>query len=289
MGQEFATEPQNAAPTNLSFLGDDDEGDKAAAKAAKLAKLEESSDSSSNDSDSPKNEDDSDTKEEEESNLPTPDKPEVPKPKSTWDNLIGAVGSLTNNWGKIVENFKTKRSSTLKQTLQGKGFDHFAQSAQIQISKGIKAEHFEKYLTHLEKRLKVPEERQEDLKMVLEESMWVQSNVWTAFNTLFAVDTIGNTKFCSILIGKNEEKDTYDVVFTDIKADFKLAADTMVINKKLSVLGGIWEDEKDEYVKVPKSLTPDDIQSVLSFFQIVAWKSFADQFGIKVSFPNFDQ
>jgi len=142
---------------------------------------------------------------------------------------------------------------------------------------------------HLEKRIKVPEERQEDLKMVLEESMFAQSNVWTAFNTLFSVDTIGNTKFCSVLVGRNDDTDTYDVVFTDIKADFKLAPDTMVVNKKLSVAGGIWEDEKDEYVKVPKSLTPDDIQAVLSFFQIVAFKSFADQFGIKVTFPNFNQ
>jgi len=291
MGQEFATEPQSAAPTNLAFLSSDD--GKVAAKKAALKKLEESSDDTGNESDTESDDTPKTPKtpksDDEDSNLPTPDKPEAPKVKSTWDNLIGAVGSITNQWGKIVENFKTTRSSTLKETLQGKGFSHFANSAQIQISKGIKADYFEKYLTHLQTRIKVPEERQEDLKMVLEESMFAQSNVWTAFNTLFSIDTIGNTKFCSVLIGRNDDTDTYDVVFTDIKADFKLEPDTMVVTKKLSVLGGIWADEKDEYIKVPKALTPDDIQTVLSFFQIIAWKSFADQFKIKVSFPNFDK
>jgi len=209
------------------------------------------------------------------------------KKPAIFDQVIGAIGKITNQWGQIVNNFKTTRSSTVKEILKGKGFDYFSQSAQIQVSKGIKAEYFEKYLLLLEKRIKVPEERQEDLKFVLEGAMFAESNVWTAFNTLFSIDTIGTTKFASVLIGRDDEKNTYDVIFTDIKADFKLAPDLMIINKKLSVLGGIWEDEKDEQVRVPKSLNPEDIQTVLSFFQIVAWKNFADQFGLKVDFPNF--
>jgi len=206
--------------------------------------------------------------------------------KPIWDSLLGAFGKLTNQWGQITQAFKTTRSSVIKETLKGKGFDYFSQSAQIQISKGIKAEYFEKYLAHLEKRIKVPAERQEDLKMVLEEAMFADSNVWTAFNTLFSVDTIGTTKFASVLVGRNDANDTYDVIFSDIKADFKLAPDTMVVSKKLSVLGGIWEDDKDEFIKVPKSLEPEDIQTVLSFFQIIAFKNFADQLGIDVSFPK---
>jgi len=219
-------------------------------------------------------------------NLPTPDKP-AEKP-STWDNLLSGIGKLTNQWSSIVSAFKTKRSSTLKEVLKGKGFDFFSQSAQIQISKGIKEEFIDKYVANLVKRIKVPEERKEDLEMALEEIQWGSSSVWTAFNTLFSIDTTGETKFCSILTSKNEEKGTYDFVFTDIKASFKLAPDVMVISKKLSVLGGIWEDDKDEQIKVPKSLTPEDIQTVLSFFQIIAFKGFADQFGIKVDFPKMD-
>jgi len=61
----------------------------------------------------------------------------------------------------------------------------------------------------------------------------------------------------------------------------------MVITKKFSVLGGIWSDDKDEFVKVPKTLTAEDMKVVMTFFQIVAFKGFMDQFGITVEFPKF--
>jgi hypothetical protein len=206
---------------------------------------------------------------------------------STFDNLVGSFMKLTNKWSQIVDAFKTTRSSEIKERILGKGFEYFSQSAQIQISKGIKGEYFPTFIKHLETRVKVPEERQDDLKMVLEESMFTDSNVWTAFNTLFSVDNGGNTKFCSILVARNDETDKYDFVFTDMKADFKLAPDILVVSKKLSVLGGIWQDSKDEQVRVPKNITAEDIQTVMQFFQIVAFKGFAEQFGIKLEFPKF--
>jgi hypothetical protein len=215
----------------------------------------------------------------------TPD-PKTPALPSTWDNLINCFDKLTNKWRQIVDTFKTTRSSEIKERLIGKGFEYFNQSAQIQISKKVKGQFIDQYLAHLQSRIKVPADRQEDLKMVLEESKWSESNVWTGFDTLFSLDKGGNTKFASILVTKDDTADTYDFIFTDIKADFKLAPDTLVVHKKLSVLGGIWTDDKDEMVKVPKNLTPEDVSTVLQFFQIVAFKGFAEQFGIKLEFPK---
>lgn len=219
---------------------------------------------------------------------PTPSPTPAPTPApSTWDNLVNAFSKLTNGWGKIVDAFKTKRSSEIKERLLGKGFDYFNQSAQIQVTKGIKDEFLDKYLAHIEARIKVPDERQKDLKMVLEEARWAEKNAWNAFNTLFALKDGGNVKFCSILIARNDEKNTYDFLFTDITAAFKFAPDVLVVSKKLSVLGGLWEDSKDEQISVPRSITQEDVQTVLAFFHIVAFKGFADQLGIKIDFPQF--
>lgn len=245
-GSEFSTEPQRNPFAEMTFLGDDPAPEPV--------------------------------------DPPKPD-PEPKKP-STWDNLADSFMKLTNNWTRIVQAFKTTRSSVIKERLIGKGFDKFNESAQIQILKGIKDKDFDKFIDHLARRVKVPEERKEDLKMVLEESKWADSNVWTAFNTLFSKDAGGTTKFASIIISKDPNEDKYHVIFSDIKAEFALAPDVLVVNKKLSVLGGIWEDEKDEYVSVPKSLEPEDVQMVIQFFQIVAFKGFADQFGIKLDFPK---
>jgi hypothetical protein len=249
--------------------------------------------------------DEEDSEEKDEKSKPKPRKDEddedddKPKPKpddkdggkggkkpSMLEQLTSSFMKITNHWGQIVENFKTSRSSEIKERLTGKGFEYFSQQAQIQISKGIKEEHFDKFISHIEKRLKVPAERQDDLGMALEESKWTESNIWTCFNTLFSVDQGGNTKFSSIIVGRNDEKGTYDFIFSDIKADFKLAPDVMIVSKKLSVLGGIWSDSKDEIVKVPKYLNPQDIQTVMNFFQIIAFKGFAEQFGVKLELPS---
>lgn len=210
-----------------------------------------------------------------------------PSTPSTFDNLLNSFMKFTNQWSRIVDAFKTTRSSTIKETILGKGFTYFSQSAQIQVTKGIKDEYLDQYLSHIQKRLKVPEERQEDLSLVLEETRFAEKNAWNAFNTLYSIDDGGNTKFCSILVAKNDEKNTYDFMFTDIKADFKLAPDVLVVNKKLSVLGGIWEDEKDERISVPKSITAEDVQMVMNFFYMVAFQGFAQQLGIKIEVPEF--
>ena len=217
--------------------------------------------------------------------LPTPSPSDTPAKPSTWDNIIGAFGKLTNKWSQIVDAFKTTRSSELKERIMGKGFDYFAQSAQIQISKNVKDQYIDQYLNHLENRIKVPADRQQDLKMSLEEIKWADSTVWSAFDTLFSIDTQGNVKFASILASKNDAGN-YDFVYTDIKADFKLAPDVLVVKKSLSVLGGIWSDSHDEYQKVPRTLNPEDVQTVIQFFQIVAFKGFAEQFGFKLDFPK---
>jgi hypothetical protein len=220
-----------------------------------------------------------------EPSVPVPS-PSQPKPPTTWDNLVTLFDHLTNNWKRLIDTFKTTRSSEIKERLLGKGFEYFSQSAQLQITKKVKGQFIDQYFKHLATRIKVPAERQGDLAMVLEESKWTESNVWTGFDTVFSIDKGGNTKFASILIARDDTADTYDFIFTDVKADFKLAPDTLVIHKKLSVLGGIWEDEKDEMVKVPKNVTPEDVSTVIQFFQIVAYKGFAEYFGVKLEFPK---
>ena len=220
---------------------------------------------------------------------PKPDdpKPDEPKEKpSTFENLFNSFMKVTNSWTKIIDTFKTTRSSTVKETLLGKGFEAFSSSAQVQVTKGVREEFLDKYLNNLATRVKVPEERKTDLILVLEESKWADSSVWSAYNNVFSVDNGGNTKFVSILCARNETKGTYDFVFSDVKAEFKLAPDVMIINKKLSVLGGIWADEKDIQQRVPKNITQEDIQTVISFFNVIAFKTLADQFGIKLDFPK---
>ena len=226
-----------------------------------------------------------DEKEEPKPDVPKKDEPEKP---NMFDTLFKSFMSVTNNWKNIVDAFQSGQSTEIVEKLKGIGFEKFAQDAQVQVTTGIKEEYFDKFTSGLLKRLKVPEGRQEDLEGALEVARFSDRQMWSAFNTLFNVDEGGSVKFASIIVNRNEKngKDVYDFVFTDLKSTFTMAPDVTVVNKKLIVLGGIWSDNEIVLEKHPKSFTPDDIETVMSFFQIVAFKCFANHFGVKMEFPT---
>ncbi len=61
----------------------------------------------------------------------------------------------------------------------------------------------------------------------------------------------------------------------------------MVIKKTFMLLGGIWSDDKEVYEKRDRNLTTEDIDAVMNFFTILAFKGMGDTFGIKFDFPKF--
>ena len=187
----------------------------------------------------------------------------------------------------MVEAFKTKRTSELKQIIEGKGFEHFAATGQIKITKGIKEQYLEKYILNLSKILGIPESHKEAVEGVLSEIQFAEKNYWNNFKTAFDLGVNSEAKFCSIFTYKDEAKQSYDIVYIDYQGTFKLAPDTMVIKKTLSVLGGIWSDEKDVYEKRDKTLTSETIDSIMNFFSILSFKGLGDALGVKFEFPKF--
>jgi hypothetical protein len=195
--------------------------------------------------------------------------------------IVGNADKVAGALKTVVETFRTTRSRTIKERLLGKGFDYFEAKSSIQIINGVKEERLNDYLRNLETRLRVPEDRVQDIRSVLSEVEYSDSSFWSTANILFSIGHQGNCKFASILYNRRDDG-KYDFIVNDIDATFQLSPDVLIISKKLSVLGGLWQDEKEEVQKVPKSLTQDDIDTVMSFFNIIAFKGFMKRLGVDV-------
>jgi len=204
-----------------------------------------------------------------------------------FDKLVDGLFKSTNVYAKMVETFKTKRTSELKQVMEGKGFEHFAAEGQVKITKGIKEQYLEKYVQNLSKIIKVPDTHREAIEGILGEIMFAEKNLWNNFKTAFDIGVTSQSKFCSIFTYKDEVKNTYDVVYLDFIGTFKLAPDTMVVKKTLMVLGGIWSDDKEVYEKRDRTLTAEGLDSVMNFFSILSFKGIGDVLGVKFEFPKF--
>ena len=60
----------------------------------------------------------------------------------------------------------------------------------------------------------------------------------------------------------------------------------MVIEKQLSVAGGIWKSSTLKLKYIPATLTEDDIKAVFDFFYFLGIKSMGELLGLSITLPN---
>lgn len=212
----------------------------------------------------------------------------VPAALSSFDKLIDGLFKSTNVYLKMVEAFKTKRTSEIKEFIGGKGFEHFAATGQIKITKGLKEEYLDRYVSNLAKLVKIPDDHKQAVDILLSEIGWNDANQWNNFKFAFTIGIDSEAKFASVYTYRNPEKNNYDIVYLDFQGTFKLAPDTIVIKKTFMLLGGIWGEDKEVYEKKDRALTEEGIDAVMNFVSILAFKGLGDQFGIKFELPKFN-
>ena len=200
-------------------------------------------------------------------------------------NIVSAV---SDTYKKVVDAFETGVKSTIVQTIIKDGFRKFAGSGKTNVLKGIKeGTKWDKFKENTLKNMKLPQKYVDEVESLLDEAEYSEGAAWNEFDMLFNVDSVkDNCKFCSIIVNHREEDERFDVVYTDLQTDFKLAPEIQVIHKSKSILGGIFSSEKDVERKVPKNLTQNDLTMIFSFFQIISYKLILQQFGVVVNFPK---
>lgn len=199
--------------------------------------------------------------------------------------LSECMKKVQGAWDSLTGLFKNSRSEVVKEKLTIEGFSKFDETAQVQIVAGMKEEGLESFFNLIELRLGVPEGKQSDVRMVLEETKFTDVNAWSCFDLAFSIENGSMIKYASIMSSRGEDGKYY-FILTEIQSAFELAQNVVVMTKKLSVLGGIWSDNEDKIEFVPKNLTQDDIQTVFNFFQLVSFKQVANQFGITLNYPQ---
>ena len=200
-------------------------------------------------------------------------------------NIVSAV---SDTYKKVVDAFKTGVKSTVVKTVIKDGFEKFAGTGKTKVLKGIKEETgWDKFKKNTLKNMKLPQKYVDAVEAILDEAEYSEGAAWNEFDMLFAVDSVkDNCKFCSIIVNHREEDERFDVVYTDIQSDFKLAPDIEVIHKSKSILGGIFSSEKDVERRVPKNLNQNELTMIFSFFQMISYKLILQQFGVIVNFPK---
>jgi trans-2-enoyl-CoA reductase len=64
-----------------------------------------------------------------------------------------------------------------------------------------------------------------------------------------------------------------------MKNSFKVAPDLLILRNSKSSFGGLFSSTSEKVVKIPHAMTPEDLQQLLDYFDLIAMNRFMKLFG----------
>jgi hypothetical protein len=203
-------------------------------------------------------------------------------PKSGFADMMGSVNLVTQAWSGIVSAFKTTKTNTVKEKIQGQGYDKMFSTSMTDRIEGLEAAYITEYLDDFKSIVQLPNNKdlQDALYNSVKYAKYSTAKTFNGNSLAFTKENGGKTVFVTFMHRKNRADNTYNIIWSYFSAEFSLAPDIWVWNKGLSVLGGIYSNNEDYVKYVPRSLTEADIKSLMNFMEMMNFKSLYASLGV---------
>lgn len=196
------------------------------------------------------------------------------------------ANTITSSYQKIVSTFGSSTSTIMKEYFTQEGFEKIKMNSKVRITRSIKEENYDAYFkVIMDYTLKhLPLKLRDHLLSVIEETKFIDdSNSGKEYDVIYSDKSLNNAiNSAGIIIIKNKEEGTFDVIISYLKSNFVLAPDIMVLTKSKFILGGIYSSAEDIIKEMPPKLTLEDIKQILCYFQIVGLQATAESLGIQL-------
>lgn len=94
-------------------------------------------------------------------------------------------------------------------------------------------------------------------------------------NTAYTKDSVGNAKYMTIMYNRDEFTGKYTFLVADVKASFNVAQDMYIWQKAKSSFGGLFQKEWQEIKYLPHSITIEEAEVLMNFFDMVALSKYS--------------
>jgi len=203
----------------------------------------------------------------------------TPAPSSL-DLLQQAIAKVVADFQQIESAMHSESSSTIVQQITGRGFSSFSESVNVEKIMGVSDAMQAQFIQVLGSNIQMPAGRQQDLNNILMDTMYIDSTTWVAYQLQFALNSGGTCKSVTILAHHDSTAGKTDYFVADVQASFTLAPDLFVISESHSYFGGLFGSSSEKIVTRPRGITLADTQALYDFFEIVAFKRFAEMIGV---------
>jgi hypothetical protein len=187
---------------------------------------------------------------------------------------------------KAIPQFKeelqdsSKRTEVVNKIVQN-GFTKFKQQADLQLYRGVEDSNLDAFLKYVQSIINLPEIYQEYFVENLSMVLYSDFNEVVIFRVVFSVDKGGDCKYICVMGQRNDDGKTTDWLVGDVKADFSLAPDVLVIEKSSSYAWGLYQKYESKIISIPKALSQDQLSVVFKFFEICVFERFSELLNIE--------
>ncbi|KAF9347505.1 hypothetical protein BGX26_001003, partial [Mortierella sp. AD094] len=185
-------------------------------------------------------------------------------------NGMSAIGE---GWSKISNAIGPHSSESVRKVIC-LGFNRYEHTVKALAAHGIPQHRFEDVVDSLIKITRVKNEDVEELRelmLILELS---DEMTWRG-QTVSYTSGDGFHRFFHFYKHFNQTTNAVDIVFGSLTADFTIAPDTMIIDKKKVGWFGFNDKQTIEYRDVPHTLTYNDTILLNTYFEVVAYRQMA--------------
>lgn len=199
-----------------------------------------------------------------------------------FDYIENAIKGFCSAWQDIANSFKTVTSTSITRIIRF-GFTYFHELSTVNRAT-VPSAQLQQFFNMLSPALNLPSSDPK-VQLMLFELDFSTNVTWDRDDFLFQ-DQNGHDQ--TVMVLKNGDPTTGDGNFfiITIDAEFDVAPDLLLVHKHRSILGGIFESDKDSIEDVPHVLTLQESIALQDFFTIVAMGKVAEIYGIPFEWPT---
>ncbi|KAF9909613.1 hypothetical protein EC991_008271 [Linnemannia zychae] len=183
------------------------------------------------------------------------------------------MSAIGEGWSKISNAIGPHSSEVVKRQVC-LGFKRYEHTIKAIAAHGIPQYRFEEVVDALIKIAKVKNQDVEELRDAMIILEYTDDATWRGQTVSYTSDE-GFHRFFHFYKYTNQTTNTVDIAFGTLAADFTIAPDTLIIEKKEVGWFGLRHEETTEFRDVPHTISYDDTLLLNAYFEVVVYRQMA--------------
>lgn len=199
--------------------------------------------------------------------------------------LKNNVNKVMDMYDKVAKTFASSSWNNIQGIIDQQGYEKLRLSTNYMSNGGVRMTGWDTYWDLTLETLELDKNQTQNAKLQLEFADYCDETAWSqnilAFDNTQDADH-GEMRVVNFLTNVRQDERKFDAVVFDYSINFKMAPKLVIRSKGKSIAGGMYNKGDTVIEEQNQLLTPDQIDALLQYFQLLSYQMIAAIAGINV-------